>query len=408
MLFFLSCCTFMFFRVSTYLTFFIQLLEMFEELKDNVLEKVTLRAALFVAVPWICLGLFAAYHFFRQLRARRHATPAILHPICHFYSLLTSGATAGYDKEIFQLFHPSLMGKADKGLIRGMMRYMHYLVGPLVEVPPETVVVKQDGLQVNTMSLIHFEKQRNVRCQLHWIMRPALARGDFQRLGEAMPFHVMSFHVDVPPNLKRNPRGGLPSVPEGEELTVMDFIDLNDFLPVGEKFVQGLLRPDFSEDFVQLLVQPLSESYQKEMTKQEKLKDSIQATIQAAGRFKGNDPDIQLMTSHFLYEPEADDLSSKAEEDTELTKVRQRNSSSAELVDNSRSKRKTGVRTKAIRGFAQVFLVPCNCRDIEVEIHLTLVDSSCRVFNFEVRLLPDHRKQILLDKDTGVFEHVNN
>lgn len=54
-----------------------------------------------------------------------------------------------------------------------------------------------------------------------------------------------------------------------------------------------------------------------------------------------------------------------------------------------------------IQGFTQLFHIFGNHRNIEVELRLTLVELTCRVFNFEVRLLPDYRQQVIVDKDAG-------
>eukprot|EP00796_Vickermania_ingenoplastis_P009262 gene9262-6513_t len=374
-----------------------------------------------ILVPWLILVAYVAYHY--VLRPRPPAASiAVMEPFLYFYTLFTSGASSGYDREVFQLLHPSLLHKVDKGMVRAMMRYLHSTLGKVVDVPLETAVVKQDGLQVNTVALVHFERARFIKCQLHFVLRPSLERGAAQTLSDGTTkFHVMSFHVDVPRDkavraappcnsgdASRENSSTSPLENKGSSLrrqsSVVDFLELDDFIPVGERFIKGLFLRSQRHEMVELMIPAMREKYEKDASKLEQLTDSMRQTVRAAGGYKCDELDFTLVDARYIYAKEVQEFPTRRDgEEAEPVVVDKPAAECASSPSNTRSRSSRGP-DGAIKGFCQIFHVMGNNRDIEVELRLTLVELACRVFNFQVRLLPDERHHVVLDHDSGESE----
>lgn len=360
------------------------------EFVSSLLEdETTQRGVVLVVVPWLVLLLYAAYHYLFGFGAKKsNAAETTIQPFIHFFSTFTSGSTAGYDKDVFELLHPSLLQKVDKGIVRAMMRYLHSTLGPCSSVPKETVLVRQDGLQLNAVALVNFEKARNVKCQLHWVIRPSVAQGE-RNFDGSVRFHVMSFHVDVPPS-------------KGDALTVVNFLQLDDFVSVGEQFVAGLFDSARRQEMVQLMLPSMRSAYEGEdNAKLAGLAMSMQKTLQAAGQLKGGEFDCTLVEASFIRGGRDKAGAEQGASGSAQGPVIMDQSKANAEVSKSAPLPSCSSADGELKGFSQTFYVPCNNRDIEVELRLTLVELSCYVFNFQVRLLPEKRQQVVIDRDTS-------
>lgn len=317
--------------------------------------------AVVVLVPWaVLLGMLTYYFFFKRVRKMDRQPLA---PMVTFFSALTDGASAGFDQQLLRMFHPALLkeGQVERGVVRAMVRCLCAQFGPVVDIPRDTVVMRRDGLQVNCAALVNFTRCRGVKCQLSWVDRigsvvprapgprlPAVIDG--VRLVPLHSFHVTRFHVEP----KRR----------DEAYNVLEYLDLEDFEPFAERFVERLfLRPPRAA--VEMMVPPLRDRHAGEEALL-KLQDSVAAAVAACGGLRDKDVDAVLVEKKMCW-------SEGTGEEGE---------------------------GKVLNGVEMTFQVAGNTRDARVIVGFTLVSLSCRVTRYEVVLCPDQRLNLVVDKET--------
>lgn len=335
--------------------------------------------AVAVLVPWSVVVCFALYYWFfkRPVKAARTA----LGPFLTFYTLLTDGATAGFDARLMSVFHPLLFrdGNVEKGLLRAMARCLTGTFGPVVRVPRETVALKRDSMQVNCIALVDFERKKQVTCQLSWVRRTASVKSVEARekqgavpVGRAFTadevvdgigmaplgtFHVTSFHIE-----QRGQAGKL------RQLDVLKYLRVEEFEYFGGMFVERFFqrRPVAA---VAMMHPALQEKHLAD--KAAALEESIQKVVRSCGGLgsKGrvtNEVDATLTEEKIVQ------------------------------VDTTTS----GAAT-SINGIDMTFRICCVSRDLELEIRFTFVGMRCYVIKYELRILPDEQRQVIVDRDTG-------
>lgn len=343
-------------------------------------------ASVAVLVPWsLVLGYVLYYWFFKRPAKLERAA---LGPFLTFYTLLTNGATPGFDKQLMSVFHPAVFkdGNVEKGLLRAMARCLTSTFGPVECVPRETVVLKRDGLTVNCVALVDFSKRKQVACHLSWIRRVVSVKSlqTQEREGLVLPgrrfspeevvdgigmaplgsFHVTGFHVEQ--------RGA-------NTLDVAKYIKPEEFEAFSESFVERLFeRPPTRA--AQMMLPALQEKHLQDGAKA--LEESIQRAVRAAGGLyrsgstAGEGIDATL---------------------TDETLVKSANKDRAAPTDES----SPSSSRSSVDAIDMTFHVRGVCRDLEVQLRFTVVGLRCFVAFYEVRLLPDHHTQVVVDRDTG-------
>lgn len=431
-----------------------------------------------------------------------------------FYTLLSSGSSSGFEKEIVQFFHSPLFkdGRIEKGMIRAMRRYIYAVLGPIKCFSLEALTIQREGLEYHVVGRVNFQKAASVKCQLHWepqevktstaffsspsrsdqssskIKDPAtegirchrhscsppppllsfpLASPFFfeaKKFAPSLPcsstltssisrdmflpyFYVHSFQIIVPEYLRRR-RGGSngdldsrsttfspvrktfefffrkclfsplfsnemhphPN-PKRRALSVVDFMELDDFLEVGEDFLRCVFTPSRAYDIAAFLSPGLQFEYQKESgAKRLGFDAKMRQLLGDAGGMRNGVLDFTLLDSRFLQETSvqapccltscrrgncrgwgkknASIISSFCEEKgrresqhLSSTKEEGEASSCNAYIENPGQDEK-----KNLVGFSQLYVVHGKCRKIQVEIWFTLVKLCCRVFRFEVKL----------------------
>ncbi|KAG5502941.1 hypothetical protein JKF63_04714 [Porcisia hertigi] len=343
----------------------------------------------FVAFPWIMMVLYGLY-FGIFLRPKEQAAMA-LSPLLTFLYFLTDEATPGFDQRLMRLFHPSLLegendgGSVQRGLIRAMSRCLIDKFGKVTNIPRDTVVLKREGNDVNCIALVDFERAKQVRCQLSWKRRPGVvkryrqvkgqypARSEKESfvlngIGIALPytFQVTGFHID-------------PA--KGDEFNVLKYINLVDFDDFGELFVRRLFqRPPAAA--VSMMIQPLREKYSSDEA-QLTLQGSVQKVVDACGGFASSldSLDVDQMSCKAIYAPQSE--------------------GAAPLPGEPKTAGEDDRKAPVISGVDMQYQLKGTTRNVEVYLRLTFSGLKALVTRYEVRLLPDERTQVLVDRDTG-------
>lgn len=434
-----------------------------------------------------------------------------------FFSLLSSGSSSGFDKELFQLFHPSFFSgerQVEKGVIRAMRRFIYAALGPIKSSSLQTIATQPDGNEYRAVGFVNFQNAKHVKCRLHWesheempfhrlkeggstllssaIGEAAEMKGEsgIRRITTSMSslrassicssydpsspisssigrggflcFHVYSFEIIVPDHLYTTPNsekdfskcseghstwntcdffstGGETSLSPGtllhgvsygapprEGLSVTDFLDLDDFLEIGEEFLRSLFTPSKGHDIMMLLSPDLQTEYQGDQERKLfYLEKKIQRGIREVGGLKNGELDFALVESKLWrgetgmsseHPPHHSSSGTTSRNAMDLSTVgghtkggegkkkRMIFSSVLETQGEGFGKRTTASEMKRtpgrsevdsskrrldeesdLCGFTQLYLVNGRYGEMEVEIWFTFVKLCCRVFRFEVR-----------------------
>ncbi|EPY29161.1 hypothetical protein AGDE_10095 [Angomonas deanei] len=243
-----------------------------------------------VVLPYVFALLWALYYFLFK-RSKKFSREELA-PFLTFYDQLTKGATAGFDKEFLRLFHPGFFHTKeremrDTGLLRAIARGVQDCYGPVKHIDEHVVVHKQSGLSFNCAVLVDFQKVRRVQCQLSWVVRlPSVmksAQKGSKELHELMisgirrapvgSFHVTGFKI-VPP--------------KQHEIDFLKYIEIDDFISLGELFVEKLLTKQ--DTLVDFFVPSLADKY-KDAAQRDDLWGGVTRTLAACGGLKESDMD---------------------------------------------------------------------------------------------------------------------
>ncbi|CAJ1027807.1 hypothetical protein Q4I30_004668 [Leishmania utingensis] len=344
----------------------------------------------FVAFPWVMMMLYGLY-FAIFIRPKEQAAMA-LSPLLTFLYFLTDEATPGFDQRLMRLFHPSLLeedkdgGSVQRGLIRAMSRCLIDKFGKVTNIPRDTVVLKREGNNVNCMALVDFEKVKQVRCQLSWKHRPGVVKRYREKTGRyparsekesfvlngigiAFPytFQVTSFHID--------PK-------KGDEFNILKYLRLVDFDDFGELFVCRLFEKP-PRAAVSMMVQPLKEKYSSDEALTT-LQESVHKVVDACGGLASSLDSLCVDQTSYkaIYAPKSEDAVPLPGEPQAL-------------------KKEDDQKAPAIDGVDMEYQVKGTTRNVEVYLRLNFSGLKALVTRYELRLLPDERTQVVVDRDTG-------
>lgn len=341
-------------------------------------ERTRSQVLLLVVVPWTLLILHSIYHYWMR---RPTVSAERIEPLMRYYQLFAAGSSRGYDRMVFELLHPALLQKADRGALRAMMRYVHNTLGPVKGVNLRSCVVKQDGLQVNAVALLAFEKHPAVKCRMLWTLRP-FAQQQGKNFNSPVRFHVSAFHIDMSPLLT-------PS-----SLRIVDFLDVDDFVSIGEAFVTSVISSADMGGALELMESQLRAQHEANGGERiQAVRAKIVAALCAAGGLRGGELECVLMESEFIRAPKAASPAAKAVSGDHNTTTSDEESASEAAVHEEPK--------GDITGFSQEFHVLGQHRRIAFTLRLTLFDLLCKVFYYQITILPDERTNVVIDKETG-------
>lgn len=325
-------------------------------------------AAITLLIPWSLLVAYGLYYWF--FKRPCSMSRAAMGPFVTFYTLLTDGATAGYDKPLMRLFHPGMLkdGAVERGVLRAMTRCLCDRFGKVVAIPRDTVCLKRDGMQANCVALVDFERVKGVTCQLSWVTRLPSVRASerlaqntttstsntstspLERLAAVdgigmVPlhtFHVTSFHIEPHTH---------------DALDVLQYLQLDDFEHFAEKFVSAIFAQP-PRAAIEAMVPALRKRYAADEGNQ--LQCNVQMVVRAAGGMREVD-----------------------------------------AVVSDRRVLRSEANPKAIDGIEMTYWVRGAIRHMEVYLRMTFVGMRCYVTRYELRIRPDERTQVVVDRDSG-------
>lgn len=178
-------------------------------------------------LPVMCMVLYK-----RSVKRSKHNAE----PLTLFMVEFTSGATAGHDKKLFQMFHPTVLKRIERGTVRAMCRCVVARYGSFVNIVPGTVDLKVKARTTTVTARAVFEKSENVRINASWVTE------------YRQPWQIVSFNIT--PNAS-------------DEFDVLSFIKSEDFIPFGERFVCSLFAKSPTVA-VSMMYPTLREKYAKE------------------------------------------------------------------------------------------------------------------------------------------------
>ncbi|AAZ10247.1 uncharacterized protein TEOVI_000223400 [Trypanosoma equiperdum] len=313
----------------------------------------TLGVIIVSVVPWFVVLLYYLYYRIKRIG---EVPPEVVAPLAHFLEVLTDGATAGYDKELMNLFHPELLTvRVERGVVRAMVRWVCDRLGKVTNIMRDAVLVKDDGDEAHIIALVDFEKVQQVKCRMSWKWRHttgAAPRNQSSAKTEVSKrFFVTAFRFEPHTEVKSD---------------VLQFLKTDDFIPFAEKFVERLFeRPP--KTAVEMMVPSLKDKYISNL-------DKLQGDVRGVcGPLLGGSVDVNcsLIDATVLRGP----LSTAKEE---------------------------GQTEEGVRGIEMSFFVSgVGCRNVNVNLLLVFADLRCYVGRYEVRVVPDTRTQVIVDRDTG-------
>jgi hypothetical protein len=178
-------------------------------------------------LPVMCMILYK-----RSVKRSKHNAE----PLTLFLTEFTSGASPGHDKKFFQMFHPNVLKKIEKGTLRAMCRCIVTHYGQFISIIPGSLSLKVVGFTTSVTARATFEKADNIAVHASWITE------------YRQPWQITAFNVI--------PRGS-------DEFDVLSFIKPEDFVPYGEKFVCSLFAKSPSVA-VSMMYPTLKDKYAKE------------------------------------------------------------------------------------------------------------------------------------------------
>ena len=178
-------------------------------------------------LPVLCMLLYK-----RSVKRSKHNAE----PLSLFLIELSSGASAGHDKKLFSMFHPTVLKRIEKGTIRAMCRCVVDRYGHFINIETGSLDLKVKGRTTSVSARVVFEKAEGIVVHASWITE------------YRQPWQIVAFNV--------TPRAT-------DEFDVLSFVKSEDFIPFGERFVCSLFAKSPTVA-VSMMYPSLREKYAKE------------------------------------------------------------------------------------------------------------------------------------------------
>lgn len=194
----------------------------------------------------------------------------------------------------------------------------------------------------------------------------------------------------------------------GVELDILNYIQVEDFEPMAEQFVERLLLDRPPAAAVDMMVSELQQRHRDE-AKLTALQNSVQAVLRACGGLgrRGEETEecevtvteAKLVRNSSSSNDEAD--KEKTEKDEKSIPRRPEKETTGEAAVKN-TKKGEGVCSNdghgaRIYGMDMTLHVPCRVRNMQVGVRLGFEKLRCCVIRYELRAMPDERRHVIVD-----------